>query len=71
MKLEVSVAYAADRTLFVSGWEGIRRSTDGGATWSATSAFAPAYGLAISPSYAADRTVWHTFRAIAVPRMAG
>ncbi|MDQ1300198.1 MAG: hypothetical protein QG637_115, partial [Chloroflexota bacterium] len=64
LRLEVSAAYAVDRTLFVSGWGGVRRSTDGGETWGATGAFAPAYGLALSPGYAADRAIWHTFRAI-------
>jgi YVTN family beta-propeller protein len=64
MRLEVSPAYAVDRTLFASGWGGVRRSTDGGETWSDMRAAAPAYGLAISPDYAADRTVWHTFRAM-------
>ena len=64
MRLEVSPAYAADRTLFASGWGGVRRSTDGGETWSRTTALAPSYGLALSPAFAFDRTLWHTFRAI-------
>ena len=64
LRLEVSSAYAADRTLYASGYDGVRRSTDGGVTWHRLSALAPAYGLAISPAYATDRTVWHTFRAI-------
>ena len=37
----------------------MRRSTDGGETWSATGAYAPAYGLAISPAYARPHRVAH------------
>ena len=64
LELEISSAFAADRTLFASGYDGVRRSTDGGDTWSSTGAYAPAYGLAISPAYASDRTVWHAYRGI-------
>ncbi len=64
LELEISSAFAADRTLFASGYDGVRRSTDGGETWSSTGAYAPAYGLAISPAYASDRTVWHAYRGI-------
>lgn len=64
MKIEASPAFAADHTLFATGWGGVRRSTDGGETWHDAGAHAPAYGLAVSPNYATDRTVWHSFRAI-------
>ena len=64
LELEISSAFAADRTLFASGYDGVRRSTDGGETWSSMGAYAPAYGLAISPAYASDRTVWHAYRGI-------
>ena len=64
LELEVSPAYATDRTLFATGYGGTLRSTNGGETWLSVGSHSPAYGLAISPNYAADRTVWHTFRAI-------
>jgi TolB protein len=64
-ELEVSPAYTTDRTLFATGFGGTLRSTDRGETWGAVdNSHGPAYGLAISPNYAADRTAWHTFRAI-------
>ena len=62
--LEVSPAYATDHTLFATGFGQVRKSTDGGLTWAAQHSYAPSYGLAISPNYAADRTTWHTYRAI-------
>ncbi len=66
-ELAVSPAYAADHSLFVTGYGQARRSTDGGTTWHSVGSYAPSYGLAISPSYAADGTVWHTYRAIEGP----
>ncbi len=63
-ELEASPAFATDRTLFATGFEGTLRSTNGGESWVSVGTHSPAYGLAISPNYAADRTVWHTFRAI-------
>ena len=65
--LEVSSAYALDRTLFATGFGRVRRSTDGGLTWTALNTMGPSYGLALSPSYAADGAAWHTFRAIEGP----
>ena len=62
--LEASPAYATDHTLFATGFGGTLRSTDAGETWTPMDSYSPAYGLAISPNYAADRTAWHTFRAI-------
>jgi len=63
-ELQPSPAYAVDHTLFATGYGRVRRSTDGGATWTPLNTRGPSYGLAISPNYAADGTVWHTFRAI-------
>lgn len=63
-KLAVSPGYAVDRTVYLTGFGGIRRSLDRGATWTASSPFAPAYDLAISPAYPTDGSVWYTFRAI-------
>ena len=40
-----------------------------GATWQALSASAPNYSLAISPSYAADRTLWAVYREIEASAM--
>ena len=64
LELEASPAYATDRTLFATGYGGTLRSTTGGETWTSVGRYSPAYGLAISPNYAADGTAWHTFRAI-------
>ncbi|PKO23699.1 MAG: hypothetical protein CVU38_02680 [Chloroflexi bacterium HGW-Chloroflexi-1] len=65
--LKPSPAYGSDRTLFATGFGRARRSTDGGATWQALNTYGPSYGLAVSPNYAADGTVWHTYRAIEGP----
>jgi YVTN family beta-propeller protein len=65
--LKTSPAYGSDRTLFATGFGRARRSTDGGATWQALNTYGPSYGLAVSPNYAADGTVWHTYRAIEGP----
>jgi photosystem II stability/assembly factor-like uncharacterized protein len=64
LELEASPAYATDRTLFATGYGGTLRSTTGGETWTSVGRYSPAYGLAISPNYAADGTAWHSFRAI-------
>ena len=63
-ELAASPAYASDQTLLATGYMGTRRSTDGGITWSAVVGPAPSYGLAVSPSYAADGTAWLTYRSI-------
>jgi YVTN family beta-propeller protein len=62
LELEISSAFGADRTLFASGHEGVRYSTDGAVTWNTSATGSAGYGLAISPAYASDRTVWHTYR---------
>ena len=62
LELEASPAYATDHTLFATGYGGTLRSTTGGETWTSVGRYSPAYGLAISPNYAADGTAWHTFR---------
>jgi len=62
--LEASPAYASDRTLFATGLGRARRSANGGLTWQALTTDGPSYGLAISPNYIADGTVWHTYRAM-------
>ena len=64
LELEASPAYETDRTLFATGYGGALRSITGGETWTSVGRYSPAYGLAISPNYAADGTAWHTFRAI-------
>jgi YVTN family beta-propeller protein len=66
-ELAASPAYAFDRTLFVTGFGRTRRSTDGGVTWADLATHGPTYGLAISPNYATDGTLWHTYRAIEGP----
>ena len=65
--LAVSPAFAADRTLFATGFGSVRRSTDGGETWGEQSTFGPTYGIALSPAFAADRTAWVTYRLIEGP----
>ncbi len=40
----------------------MQRSGDGGASWQRLGAPAPNYSLAISPNFAADRTVWAMYR---------
>ncbi len=53
-----SPAYPGDRTLFeVSPTEGIRRTADGGATWTFSGPPAGVLALAVSPTFDADRTV--------------
>jgi photosystem II stability/assembly factor-like uncharacterized protein len=53
-----SPTWATDRFLFaVRPTEGIQRSTDGGTTWTASAPPASVLGLAVSPSFDADRTL--------------
>lgn len=65
--LAVSPHYAADQTLFATGFGPVHRSSDGGVTWSALDTYGVTYGLAVSPNYAADHSVWATYRAIESP----
>jgi photosystem II stability/assembly factor-like uncharacterized protein len=66
-ELEISPAYPTDRTLYASGFGSVRRSTDGGINWKEMNGFGPSYGLAISPAFSADGTMWHTYRSIEAP----
>ena len=69
-KIVPSPAFSSDHTLFVlAGPYGVAlrtvlRSTDDGVTWQTLSAPGPSYDLAISPSFATDRTLWATYREI-------
>ncbi len=60
--LAVSPNYATDHTLFVTGLGNISRSTDRGETWTAQNRMGPTYAVAISPNFAADGTVWESYR---------
>lgn len=61
--LQLSPAFAADQTLFAltgspqSGYV-VRRSADGGATWSSSAVFANGLALSVSPNFAADQTLY-------------
>ena len=62
--LVTSPNYAADSTLFATGYGPMQRSTDGGITWQRVGAPGPNDSLAISPKFATDRTVWAVYREI-------
>ena len=57
--LAVSPDFSADKTLFLAGFNGLFKSTDGGAKWSELDALSSriVVGLAISPNYAKDSTL--------------
>ncbi|RPI58223.1 MAG: hypothetical protein EHM56_02340, partial [Chloroflexi bacterium] len=57
---EDGTAFAASGTLGQHGYAdgGVHRSTDGGQNWEEVVADRICHALAVSPAYAADRTVW-------------
>lgn len=57
--LAVSPSFDADKTLFLAGFNGLFKSTDGGDEWSELDALSAriVVGLAISPNYANDSTL--------------
>ena len=56
--LEVSPDFDRDRTLFVTGFDGLFKSTNKGQTWQEIDAFRRSIiGLVISPDYANDSTI--------------
>ncbi|HIQ05266.1 MAG TPA: hypothetical protein EYH31_06160 [Anaerolineae bacterium] len=55
---------SSDQTLYLTGFGGLYRSTDGGANWQSLSAHGPNYGIAISPDFATDNTLFVTYREI-------
>lgn len=56
--LSISNTFSQDRTLFLAGFAGLFRSTDGGSIWQEVDTFSRAtVGLAISPDYGNDGTV--------------
>lgn len=65
--LAISPDYANDHTLFATGFGPVRQSTDGGVTWSPLDTYGVTYGLALSPVFATDRSVWASYRFIESP----
>jgi photosystem II stability/assembly factor-like uncharacterized protein len=69
-RLAVSPGFADDRTVFLAGFDGLFRSTNGGRTWRQTRTLPMTniVGLAVSPDYPNDRTLvlttwlWGAFR---------
>ena len=57
--LAISPSFNSDRTLFLAGFNGLFKSTDGGSQWSELDALSSriVLGLAISPNYANDSTL--------------
>ena len=59
--LAISPNYAVDQTIFAGTYNGVYKSTDGGATWSSVSTGLTdprIKTLAISPNYAIDQTIF-------------
>ena len=56
--------FAQQQTLFVSGIGQTLRSVDGGNSWTTLPNAGPNYGIAISPNFVADHTLWQSFRSI-------
>ena len=57
--LAISPRFSQDQTLFIAGFNGLFKSTDGGSNWSELDALSAriVVGLAISPDYAQDSTL--------------
>jgi len=59
--LTVSPGFQHDKTIFVAGREGLRRSRDGGKTWQSLTVTETAEpvisGIALSPEFRTDRTM--------------
>ena len=57
--VDFSPNYAADRTIYIAGKEGLFRSTDGGDSWTGIGPApgSPVTDLALSPAFAADQTL--------------
>ena len=59
-RIAVSPNYATDHTLFAIAWTSMYRSTDGGLHWDkiGTPGMSELYNMALSPAFAADRTLF-------------
>jgi photosystem II stability/assembly factor-like uncharacterized protein len=57
--LRVSESFKKDRTIYLAGFDGLLRSTDGGDTWMNMETISVKYidGLAVSPNHSHDATV--------------
>ena len=56
--LEVSNNFALDKTIFLAGFDGLFKSTDGGKTWKELNTITrTVVGIAISPDYKNDQTI--------------
>ena len=57
--LSISPSYSQDRTVFLAGFDGLFKSTDGGRVWREVSTLSPniIVGLGLSPDYQNDSTV--------------
>ena len=57
--LSISPAYSNDGTIFIAGFDGLFKSTDGGKVWSEVSTLSPniIVGLGLSPDYQNDSTL--------------
>ena len=57
--LSISQTYNRDRTVFVAGFDGLFKSTDGGRVWREVNTLSPniIVGLGLSPNYQNDSTV--------------
>ena len=52
--------FAQHQALYVSGFGQTLRSVDGGATWTTLPVAGPNYGIALSPNFASDHTLWQS-----------
>ena len=62
--LAVSPDFEHDSTLFAVGFGPSLRSTDAGDSWQPLAGLNPAYGVAVSPAFVADGTLWTGYRTI-------
>ncbi len=57
--MAISPNYGMDQTVYAGTYNGVLRSTNGGASWTAVNtSFTNVYTLAVSPNYAVDQTVF-------------